>query len=32
MELTPGTDATIIGTGLMTAEAIRAAQALEAEN
>jgi transketolase len=32
VELAPGTDATIIGTGLMTAEAIRAAQALEAEN
>ena len=32
IELVPGTDATIIGTGLMTAEAIRAAQALEAEN
>jgi transketolase len=32
IELAPGTDATIIGTGLMTSEAIRAAQALEAEN
>ncbi|HYP05713.1 MAG TPA: transketolase C-terminal domain-containing protein [Bryobacteraceae bacterium] len=32
VELTPGTDVTIIGTGLMTAEAIRAAQALEGEN
>jgi transketolase len=32
VELAPGTDATIIGTGLMTAEAIRAAQALEGEN
>ena len=32
VELEPGTDATIIGTGLMTAEGIRAAQALEAEN
>jgi transketolase len=32
VELAPGTDATIIGTGLMTSEAIRAAQALEAEN
>jgi len=32
VELTPGTDATIIGTGLMTSEAIRAAQALEGEN
>jgi transketolase len=32
VELQPGTDATIIGTGLMTAEALRAAEALEAEN
>jgi transketolase len=32
IELAPGTDATIIGTGLMTSDAIRAAQALEAEN
>ena len=32
VELIPGTDATIIGTGLMTPEAIRAAQALESEN
>ena len=31
-ELLPGTDVTIIATGLMTAEAIRSAQALEAEN
>jgi transketolase len=32
VELLPGTDATIIATGLMTAEAIRTAQALESEN
>jgi transketolase len=31
VELQPGTDATIIGTGLMTAEALRAAEALEGE-
>jgi len=32
VELLPGTDVTIIATGLMTAEAIRTAQALESEN
>jgi transketolase len=32
VELLPGKDVTIIATGLMTAEAIRAAQALEGEN
>src|SRR5215203_2748099 len=32
VELLPGNDVTIIATGLMTGEAIRAAQALEAEN
>lgn len=32
VELLPGTDATIFATGLMTAEAIRSAQALEKEN
>ena len=32
IELLPGTDATIVATGLMTAEAIRAAQTLESEN
>ena len=32
VELIPGSDVTIIATGLMTAEAIRAAQALESEN
>jgi transketolase len=32
VELLPGKDVTIIATGLMTGEAIRAAQALEAEN